>query len=856
MNIQKIFISFLVVFFLSFFIFNVTYFNKNITQNNSVNIWEDYIWFSEIVNSWSWFLTQKIKESQIQNSKIYVENINFIDRVYFSVWKYKKTQNDRELNFLLGPGLYLFDIYDLSYNYTIKDNSFIIKPKSPGKIFIDNRNLNDVKVLSFDSLLDFSLLDSQDKKEMTKLVLYPRMFFWFNSIRNKFLKNADLLRIESISRIFYLSENFLNNENTLNKLFYKKIYPQNSDNLSENFLGTSLKILYSQDEFEKYNESNIWFLKNSPLSGLNFINKYFILFFNNKKKIVYYKKNILNILWEFFEDNIKDNSKYKEEILQNLEQIKKINPDEYDNFKKIILFYYKNLLKVNSLEYVDNAIMLSDIIIKIDWNNLKNSLSHSSFYLNKIYSINNNTSSKTFLQAHLWEYLEDFLKENKIQNLEKSNDLVLKLDYLSFFLKNIFLYNMTFADNQTIDDIFWIIKTYLDINKSLNIYYKNTLKTETLIIEYYSVLNKILVEVRNSFFEKDLNGRWLLLLNQENWMTNNLVKNFNSIMTTFFNFYTKNKSILSQKNAIYESMYQEQYNKYFEYYTALYNYPEYLIKYDKIKIDLLNAKTLLEEWKDIVLNQENFTSFISQFEWIDTSKMTFRIISNKYYKVNNLYVNGERFSFDLYPTESNRMDNIFKNWQKLSVSYELDTIKEDLKELFDSANDEERDKFDFKKFFINTFFSDNEVVVNKFVWEQYKQEDKIISLFKRDKLFWDLGDFNVLKWFLEINYNDVLVSLVWDKYDTFISKSILRTKVDVLWTSQDIIWILNADYVFSNTDHYFKNIKIKFYDKSYYDNWQEMFLFWWKEFLISRNINTLNFKDEMNKEIQNIFNTN
>gem|GEM_PF-6135956 len=91
---------------------------------------------------------------------------------------------------------------------------------------------------------------------MTSLVMYPHMFFGFNSTRNKFLKNADILRIESVSKIFYVTESFLNDTKQLNQSFFKRLYPVN-DQTASKFFDYFFKFSYSSTEFDKYNINTI-----------------------------------------------------------------------------------------------------------------------------------------------------------------------------------------------------------------------------------------------------------------------------------------------------------------------------------------------------------------------------------------------------------------------------------------------------------------------------------------------------------------------------------------------------------------------------------------------------------------------
>lgn len=866
MNIQKILLSIIVTLLGLFFILNITYFDTNKTSSD-FSIWDKYIWIKEIIKSWS-LLDFKENISDLKNDKFYTDNINYVDRVYFYWKNYKKTQNDRDVKFELAEWLYLFDLYDLSYNYSINDWWFLLKPKSPWKFFIDNRKSSDIKIFSFDSIIDIEL-QSAWKEKMTSLVIYPHMFFWFNSSRNKFLKNADILRIESISRIFYVNESFLNNEKLLNQKFFFKIYPSN-DNLALDFFNKFFYLSYSENEFLKYDIWNITFYKSKNILWLPYIEKYFLFFLNKEKKVSYYKKNILSNLNLFFWKKLSNNelNSIKQEVISDLLKLKEINPENYLNFRDVISYYYKNLLKINSIDYIGNVLTLSDIIVSVDNSKTNYKLAISSFYLNKIYTlIDNKTYSQDYLQQNLLTFLNYFLAENeiKLKNwellIEDNKEVILKLDYLSYFLKNILTYNLTFWDNKNFDNVLNIIEIYFSTNKNILSYYKNNWRYETLIVEYNLILNKFLTEIRNSFFEKDLNNRWLLILDTNTAINNNQVVKLNKIINSIFDFHTKNKAVLSVKNENYNTLYSQNKLDYQEYYSALNNYPEYLIKYDKVKTQLLNTSTIFESREKEPLSTKALTSYLSQFEGLDISQISYKIMGGDFYRISKTYVNSEEFSFDLYPYEWNRIDNILRNGKKLTLSYELDSLKLDLKTLYEDAEPENKHKYDFKRFFINTFFNKDENIATKFQWQEDREttEDRTITFFKRDKLFWDRWDFQVLKWYLDIKYEDVNVVLGNNnEYKTTIKKWVLKTTLqeESLKGNNEVIAIIRADYVFSNTDHYFKNIYVKFLDSYLYNRWEEQYLYSGKEFRIFRNIDTLKFKEQMNIEITKIFTSN
>lgn len=145
------------------------------------------------------------------------------------------------------------------------------------------------------------------------------------------------------------------------------------------------------------------------------------------------------------------------------------------------------------------------------------------------------------------------------------------MDYLSYFLKNILLYNVSFVETSKFEDILSIVNIYLEMNKNIAAYYKNSGRQETLIVEYHRIYNKFLIEMRTAFLE-ELSERWLLVLNLNNSMTSPQLIQFDKIMKNIFDFYNKNKSILSDKNLNYNQLYSKNRLLYKEY-SALSNHP-------------------------------------------------------------------------------------------------------------------------------------------------------------------------------------------------------------------------------------------------------------------------------------------
>ena len=127
---------------------------------------------------------------------------------------------------------------------------------------------------------------------------------------------------------------------------------------------------------------------------------------------------------------------------------------------------------------------------------------------------------------------------------------------------------------------------------------------------------------------------------------------------------------------------------------------------------------------------------------------------------------------------------------------------------------DEKNKYDFKNFFINNFnnpIDNNENNENNEEQEDITlEEDKNIQSFKRNKLLWNQWDFIILKWFLDINYNNIKVTP--DLNNNYIIKIInseLNTKIKKWNIVNDFKIEFNSNYIFS-TLHSFENINLKF----------------------------------------------
>lgn len=853
MSTQKIIITFFIVFLSLFFILNATYtFRDDPIPENK---FEKTIGMQQVVSKGTGITLTPLKENQkLSENSTYIDTINYTDRVFLYSNGYAKKMSGNNVTITLKKwGIFLLDLYDISNNYVINGDNYKIKIKSPGKILVDTRE-SSIKIFSLSSVFNVVLTESD--VEMTSLALHPKMFFSFNPVRNKFLKNADLLRLETLTNIFYFPGNIFDKDGKIAVNFLRK-FNYLSDPEASEFLAVTFGILFAPDEIEKYNIDTIWksLIPIKNLGGLDFINDYFVLFLNDQKKIAYYKKKIIENINRWFQ---KDTYLNKLEILNDIETFRTMSPVEFNEFLPILYQYYEAYLKVNSLDYLKNTVTLSEVIMEINGN--KKNVLKSYFFLNKIYSLlNNGTFTSNDLQMNFLDFLKMYLDEQHISVgstfLFKVQDqkIVGELDYLSLFIKNILLNDVSFEQNQKLENVFNIFKIYANLNENINVI-KNNAKSETIIVENILIIDSILNQLKNNFFQPDRNEKGLLVLKDNAALSIDLLNNLNTTVEKFIMFYKTKWWSLSEKNQIYNDIYDSKSKVYQELYLALANYSDYELKYDTATKEIFDTKTVLETKKDLVLSQDHLVEYLWKFEWVDIGNIRYTIVWKNYYKISNIFINGETFSFNLYPKEGNTIKDIYRNGEKLTLSYILDDIKMTWDDAFENADKEDQDKFDFRNFFINTFFNQKEKLTQKFQdEEQTIVESKNIRLFKTEKLLWARWEFALLKWFLDVKYNNIIVSEMNSWFDIKIKDGLIRTSYEVMGESKPIIWVLNADYVFTTKDHYFKNITLKFYDPEMYESNDIIYLFNGEALNVNKNINIVDFKNEISSIILGYF---
>lgn len=834
MSVSKVLFTILFVFIFWFFLF-ISTFSKTkevVTfQNNNE------IWYIDLSN-------KKLDDIKVNENIGY--NLNNVDNVYFNI----SEKSDFTLNnniFKLSKWLFLFNLYDLSTDYKIVWNWFTLKPISPWIFFMDLNDENNLKIFSIDSLLDMELLNLKDNSVSNQLKIYPNIWVKFNPKRNALVKNTDFLRTQLLVNFKYFPNKlFVNNK--INIDWISKAYSY-YDKESLDFLSSVFEYEYLSDQDFR---DNAKILSSTTVSWLKYIEKYYTFFLNDNKKIIYLKNKIIDNLNSLYYSK----SKFEElsqEFRQDFESLKILDSNEYEKFKSILDHYYKLSFVNKNIETKDLSLSYLEVL-KI-YNNKNTKLLKSSFYLNSIFSLSN--SSKNNLNEQLYLYIDALFEENwiilkmedrKITFNEKNLSNVYLLQNLAFYIKNIASNNLEIKTVWDFDNYIELFEYFYVINKSLDLVNKDV-NIETNIVEFYDFYSWTVKNIRELFFKRELSDKWLLVLEKKDYSKKSLLE-LNNLMSNIFKYYKSNEEFLSDKNKIIWLSYQRVNKSFEQYYLAISNYNEYIITYDKTTSTLFWSDTIYSQQQEQVVSKENLLKYLKKFVWFDLENLEVKIIDENYYEISSIYINGIEFSFDIYPKRLNMLTNIRWAWlEKLkNSSYELDTLELEYEEL--AKNSDWDSKYDFSYFFINTFFSNNNwnIKVDFNNETQEIVEDKIITIFKRDRLFWSKWDFNILKPELTFNYRDVVVELKDNNYDINLKNWKYLANLNIENTSFSLEVIIDWKYNFEK--HSFENLSIKLIDKEWSDDSNIQYLLWWKTIKIPWVIKTVDFKKEFEKILE------
>lgn len=804
-------------------------------------------------------------------SKIIVNKINISDKIIFSTWSIETKSSSWNIIISITPWIYFFNLKEINTNYIISWDWFEINNKWPWLFIVNNLDSKKNIIFSINSVLNLNLKHYKTNEKITSIDLYPHTYLLFNPIKNIFVKNSDLLKVSQTFNLWYLKDKILE-DNIVNKDFLDlvSLKIENSKEIINN------SILLNKQELEENSKIIQNFIKSSfgTIPGEQFIYKYFIILKNPNKKSIYYKNIIIRNLHELLTNNELD-YKIISSIKNNVNYLWEFDKEWYNEILNIINFYYDSINKSN--QNINTKINFVQLLININ-NKNSNSNLPSFLYLEKTfleYDFLENINFYNDIAIFKQKYFNDlWITKNKtnIKDIEK-------IDYFLFFLENILISNFSSLENNT-KDIITIFSDYIDIANYFYEYSDEKIK-RTWIFTYSKILNKFIEIFENKYFNEKRNENNLIEINKNLEISINdiltLEENINKILNFYNNFKIVLKPNINNNDAFIIKLYSKLNEKYKEYFSALKNYEEYVVKYNKSKKELLDKNSINENNNTIVLSNLHATNYLKQFNWVQLNYTNISIMDYNYclspttensklvveipycYKIENLLIDSYNVSFLLFPFEKNKINEIVIENQIKSWSYKLDEIKKELDEKM-KADSKNKEKYDFSNFLVNTFgqWSINDLYDNN--TENYKddetlilEEDSLIKIFKRNKLLWNSWDFAGLNWFLDINYNDLIVEKLSDTYSIYIKNWIFN--ID-LWQNKKYYWNFSSKYDFSNY-HSFINPAIKIIDEKSKKNlllWNYIYIIWnYKVDMIQEEIKRVfEHYDYINSIISNI----
>ena len=774
------------------------------------------------------------------SSWLTIDKINFYTTIYSKQKDYKIEKN----NIKLGSWVYLIDSRDVFSTFDLYMWKTKIIISWAGLVYVNN-NSGLKTIFSLNNKIKVELINQKTQKKWVEVFLYPHMYIKFLEKRIK-VEKADAFYASKLLWLSYFNWTFndlLKQNNIIrkkeNKIFFNSVI--------KNIINNQKKYSQKLENFKKLNLANKWLI--------NFLENYFSIFYNDRKKVVYYQNKILDNIYKLF-INLNDR-KSVNNILKYLEKIKILDNQSYNKSIKLI----KEIYFLVSYDLSKNS--------DIAQNNFDNLFS-------KILKIKDNRTIKIIKDVDRYNYFWDFSKYLKLlsKNIEIINSSLktkktqeeeylenLSKQYYFLFKQQVLISNFSkekIENNNFILLIDWFISYANSIDENISVDNKETYVSN--VIDNYELLKVFEQKIKNKFFEEKRNSQNLLIF-KKNIFKISKIKQLEDSIKIFFEKYKKAKKYLLEtevhKAYVWKYLQIEKVLK--EDLTALQDYSIYKKKYSIVNKELLWVKVYNDD-KDKSLTKEKFIKYISYFNWVDLSSLSFEV-HKFYYSIKNISINNKNFSFDLIPSKWNLIKNIvykdkifdsakqrwFYNFLE-STSYSLDEQKEKYKKLFEKAKQEEKEKYDFKNFFSNNFFFKENKKVDDFVLnnKDKNQDDEIIQTFKRAKLLWPKWEFRNIRDFLKFNYFNLDVKRTsWKNFSIKIKNAKIEKRIE----ERNYFIEFNSDYKLTNTSHYFYNIKLKIYLKQ---NWDKKAIFWNAIIKLRWLVDISEFKQKINELIEQI----
>jgi hypothetical protein len=810
----------------------------------------DFVSQSEDSNLWIYKIEKNYKLSLLEKTEDFnglkLHHVSMWNNVFYKEWN---LTIDDQYNIHLDKWVYFFDINDISTQYSVVFQWYLVKNLWPWAFIINTTDEKKKSVFSLSSKLNINFLDIETSESLAQIDLFPNMYLLAFPRYNKAIKNADLWKIITSHNLNMLSL-------PIYSIDESNILPW-ENNLSENIspdLNIDLKkyLFYNNSDYDNF-INNIFNFRNQQISKKQFeytqlsknefylfpwekyILKYYEYFLNDEKRKYYYKNIILKELIQLLND--KNNSQKRiENITNKVQDLKKLDINEYDNMISHILYYYDNIIysQKKNPDTVTNISILKEKLITQGYKEHQPSL----LQLRYIYDEYHNGNIQTF-HKEMNSFVSNYEKE---MNLSVYNENHKIHNYFLYFLKNIFVWD--FSKVKDHNQMVILFKKYIEINEIFIEQWDKIIKKTALFDN--AALIKVFIDIMKiSFFQEERNQK-LLVLQKPAKITQNNYEILKINLQLLLNFQKNHKYLITdtgnRKDVILALAYLKYNKELNEYFEALNDYNRYELNRSEIVIELPD---IIDENQ---LTKEKAQNYLKQFSWVNSPNTLITIRNFSYclsndkskiiawdeycYEIKNFYVKWFKFNFFLTPFDKNRIT--FLNYlddknqpHNENIEHIMDNIETGLDRLFENAKVADRDKYDFSRFFINKYVN---------VWTEEQKDDNIEkdmnpfpipniwdeSIAEKDlklKLLTKNSPLEKIRTILPITYKYIKII---EENAEFIGKiypTTFRLNISNNNKSDNYSWIFEWKYIFKWNNHSFKESKIYIED----EKWREKY---------------------------------
>lgn len=831
LSILTIFCLFVLVYFTFFapnYLWNIN--TYNLLSPGLYSIWEN-----------------SILSPEVQTGSIKVQKLNNANNIYFK----DGNLDIQDGNISLSWGIYLVEFNEVQTQYKIISDDFEIQNDGPGSFIINNTDPKVFNIFSISGKVNVIPKHSRiPEDKQVHIQVYPNMYFITNRNRAISYNNVDLNRVQQLSQynaisweIYFhpilLSEdgkpqqdsdgNIINDMDkyVLKSEIKSKIFNNNSDYdfFIKDVYDYKKQNLEKQNEvFDRISEKQFY---NFP--GEDYISMYFDFFLNDQKKKYYYKNLILKKLI------LISNSESQESditfIIEKLDELKAVSQKEYENMLDVIQYYYENILYTQK----DNT----NVIVNIDKLYSQSHKQNKDFNFHSLVNLNYVYENKIlwvpdFFNKNVSVFMELYSKELLLSDQDKLQE---KYSYYIYFVKNLIL-----NESKDVGDYNNFVKIFQQYVNVFNQYIvnANAKEIETQIFNNSQLIDVFIEIMREVFFEEQRNDRQLLEQKTNTKIDYSQYLILKENLQVLVKFFENNKSVINSKatNGSKEEILLEKYANNIdileEYFLAMDNYPEYELKYDKAVIDIEFGS------QDDQLSIAKAKKYLYQFQWsvtetadIEIRNFGFCMNPENYtpwaqvdndpycYQIKRIEIDGMIFSFLLNPNKQNEisyLSYINKQWETVETtsSHIMDKIKEKYEIEYKRSQSEERDKYDFSKFFTNNYAQRTQVVNNNQQEESIDKTPPIVEesiwveILKR-WLIWEDAPLKDIKSVLPISYRYLLVERENNQYivNVFPTDFSVENPDANNYDDKNFQWKFSWRYIYDTPNHYFTNVKIQ-----------------------------------------------